>query len=71
MFLKFRSLLESETLEFTAHCHYPIQWNDHQEWLFNLTGCKATGWFTYAHKGFFQGKLHYCIVKLILLLYLI
>jgi len=54
--LKFRSLLESETLEFTAHCHYPIQWNDHQEWLFNLTGCKATGWFTYAHKGFFQGK---------------
>lgn len=56
LFLKFRSLLESETLEFTAHCHYPIQWNDHQEWLFNLTGCKATGWFTYAHKGFFQGK---------------
>lgn len=55
--LQFRSLLESETLEFTAHCHYPIQWNDHQEWLFNLTGCKATGWFTYAHKGFFQGKL--------------
>jgi len=54
--LKFRSLLECETLEFTAHCHYPIQWNDHQEWLFNLTGCKATGWFTYAHKGFFQGK---------------
>ncbi|XP_025405724.1 uncharacterized protein KIAA1109 isoform X4 [Sipha flava] len=56
--LQFRSLLESETLEFTAHCHYPIQWNDHQEWLFNLTGCKATGWFTYAHKGFFQEMIN-------------
>lgn len=71
IYLKFRSLLESETLEFTAHCHYPIQWNDHQEWLFNLTGCKATGWFTYAHKGFFQGKfLNMYVAALLKIIYL-
>lgn len=52
---KFRSLVESETLEFSVRCHYPLRWNDHQEWLLNLTGCKASGWFVYAHKDFFEG----------------
>nr|XP_018906485.1 PREDICTED: uncharacterized protein KIAA1109 isoform X3 [Bemisia tabaci] len=52
--LTFRSLVESETLEFTVRSHYPIQWNDHQDWMLNLTGCKATGWFIFAHKEFFQ-----------------
>jgi len=53
--LQYRSLVESETLEFTVKCHYPIKWNDHQEWVLNLTGCKATVNLIYAHKWFFQG----------------
>jgi hypothetical protein len=53
--LQYRSLVESETLEFTVKCHYPIRWNDHQEWVLNLTGCKATVNLIYAHKWFFQG----------------
>ena len=53
--LQYRSLVESETLEFTVKCHYPIKWNDHQEWILNLTGCKATVHLIYAHKWFFQG----------------
>jgi hypothetical protein len=53
--LQFRSLVESETLEFAVKCHYPIRWNDHQEWVLNLTGCKATVNLIYAHKWFFQG----------------
>ncbi|XP_069702783.1 bridge-like lipid transfer protein family member 1 isoform X3 [Periplaneta americana] len=52
--LQYRSLVESETLEFTVKCHYPIKWNDHQEWILNLTGCKATVNLIYAHKWFFQ-----------------
>lgn len=55
--LQYRSLVESETLEFTVKCHYPIKWNDHQEWVVNLTGCKATVNLIYAHKWFFQGML--------------
>ncbi|XP_026684239.1 uncharacterized protein LOC103515862 [Diaphorina citri] len=56
--LTFRSLVESETLEFAIRSHYPLRWNDHQEWLLNLTGCKASGYFIYAHKDFFQGTLN-------------
>ncbi|PSN42917.1 hypothetical protein C0J52_12026 [Blattella germanica] len=52
--LQYRSLVESETLEFTVKCHYPIKWNDHQKWVLNLTGCKATVNLIYAHKWFFQ-----------------
>ena len=53
---QYRSLVESETLEFTLRVKYPIKWNDHQEWVLNLTGCKASVWFIYEHKEFFQGE---------------
>ncbi|CAB0018125.1 unnamed protein product [Nesidiocoris tenuis] len=56
--LQYRSLLESETLEFGLRAKYPIKWNDHQEWILNLTGCKATVWFIYAHKEFFQAMIN-------------
>jgi len=62
--LQYRSLVESETLEFAVKCHYPLRWNDHQEWIFNFTGCKASVNLIYAHKGFFQGKL-FCSFQLL------
>lgn len=52
--LQYRSLAKCETLEFKVRVHYPIRWNDHQEWNINLTGCKATAYIVYAHKHFFQ-----------------
>ncbi|XP_012270662.1 uncharacterized protein KIAA1109 isoform X2 [Orussus abietinus] len=56
--LQYRSLVESETLEFGVKCHYPIRWNDHQEWTLNLTGCKATANLVYSHKDFFQDMVN-------------
>ncbi|XP_050452726.1 transmembrane protein KIAA1109 isoform X1 [Cataglyphis hispanica] len=56
--LQYRSLVESETLEFGVKCHYPIRWNDHQEWTLNLTGCKATANLVYLHKDFFQDMIN-------------
>nr|XP_012134687.1 PREDICTED: uncharacterized protein KIAA1109 isoform X12 [Megachile rotundata] len=56
--LQYRSLVESETLEFGVKCHYPIKWNDHQEWTLNLTGCKATANLVYSHKEFFQDMIN-------------
>lgn len=56
--LQYRSLVESETLEFGVKCHYPIRWNDHQEWMLNLTGCKATANLVYSHKEFFQDMIN-------------
>ncbi|XP_035723534.1 transmembrane protein KIAA1109-like isoform X4 [Vespa mandarinia] len=56
--LQYRSLFESETLEFGVKCHYPIRWNDHQEWTLNLTGCKATANLVYSHKEFFQDMIN-------------
>lgn len=56
--LQYRSLVESETLEFAVKCHYPLRWNDHQEWILNLTGCKATVNLIFAHKGFFQDMVN-------------
>ncbi|XP_006618311.1 transmembrane protein KIAA1109 isoform X10 [Apis dorsata] len=56
--LQYRSLVESETLEFGVKCHYPIKWNDHQEWMLNLTGCKATANLVYSHKEFFQDMIN-------------
>ncbi|XP_011494762.1 PREDICTED: uncharacterized protein KIAA1109 [Ceratosolen solmsi marchali] len=55
--LQYRSLVESETLEFGIKCHYPIIWNDDQEWTLNLTGCKATANLVYSHKEFFQDMI--------------
>lgn len=52
--LQYRSLAESETLEFAIKCHYPLIWNQHQDWSLSFTGCKATANLVYAHKGFFQ-----------------
>lgn len=52
--LQYRSLAESETLEYTVKCHYPLIWNHHQCWQLALTGCKATANFVYTHIDFFQ-----------------
>lgn len=52
--LQYRSLAESETLEYTVKCHYPLVWNHHQCWQLALTGCKATAHFVYTHIDFFQ-----------------
>ncbi|KPJ04765.1 Uncharacterized protein KIAA1109 [Papilio xuthus] len=52
--LQYRSLAESETLEYTVKCHYPLVWNHHQCWQLSLTGCKATADFVYTHIDFFQ-----------------
>ncbi|CAH2249421.1 jg25008 [Pararge aegeria aegeria] len=52
--LQYRSLAESETLEYTVKCHYPLVWNHHQCWQLSLTGCKATAHFVYTHIDFFQ-----------------
>ncbi|XP_053666304.1 bridge-like lipid transfer protein family member 1 [Anopheles marshallii] len=52
--LQYRSLAECETLQFNVKVHYPIKWNDHQEWTINLTGSKATAYIVFSHKEFFQ-----------------
>lgn len=52
--LQYRSLAESETLEYTVKCHYPLVWNHHQCWQLSLTGCKATAHLVYTHIDFFQ-----------------
>lgn len=56
--LQFRDLVESETLEFSILCHYPLIWNDHQLWEVNLTGCKATVNLIFAHKWFFTDLIN-------------
>lgn len=57
-FFQYRSLVESETLEYTVKSKFPSKWNGHQDWVLNLTGCKATVWFIYAHKEFFQAMMN-------------
>lgn len=52
--LQYRSLAKCESLEFKIRINYPLRWNDHQEWIINLTGCKATAYLVFAHKLFFQ-----------------
>ena len=51
--LNFRQLAQSETLEFDVRIKYPKIWNQHQEWICSLTGCKATVSILFAHKWFF------------------
>ena len=51
--LNYRCLAESETLEFDVKINYPNSWNDHQEWLLNLVGHRATINLIFAHKLFF------------------
>ncbi|KAF8784884.1 Transmembrane protein KIAA1109 like protein [Argiope bruennichi] len=55
--LQYRSLVESETLEFDVQVKYPRMWNDHQNWTCILTGCKATVHLIYAHKHFFHALM--------------
>nr|XP_042899305.1 transmembrane protein KIAA1109 isoform X2 [Parasteatoda tepidariorum] len=55
--LQFRSLVESETLEFDIWIKYPKIWNDHQMWNCSLTGCKTTVHLIYAHKHFFHALM--------------
>ncbi|XP_055381705.1 bridge-like lipid transfer protein family member 1 isoform X2 [Condylostylus longicornis] len=52
--LQYRSLAEFESLEYKVKIHYPCKWNDAQDWIVNLTGCKATAFLVYKHKSFFQ-----------------
>lgn len=56
--LQYRSMAESETLEFTIKCHYPLVWNHHQCWQLSLTGCKATAHLVYSHIEFFQDLIN-------------
>lgn len=56
--LQYRNFVESETLQFTVRSHYPIHWNDHQEWKLELTGCKASVNLIFAHKWFFQAMVN-------------
>ncbi|XP_059485480.1 bridge-like lipid transfer protein family member 1 isoform X2 [Neocloeon triangulifer] len=56
--LQYRSLVESETLEFKVVCHFPIHWNEHQDWSLSLTGCKATINFIYSHIHFFKDMVN-------------
>ncbi|KAL4710254.1 hypothetical protein ACJJTC_003534 [Scirpophaga incertulas] len=56
--LQYRSLAESETLEYTIKCHYPLVWNHHQKWKLSLTGCKATTHLVYTHIDFFQDLIN-------------
>jgi hypothetical protein len=56
--LQYRSLAESETLEYTVKCHYPLVWNHHQCWQLSFTGCKATTHLVYTHIDFFQDLIN-------------
>lgn len=56
--LQYRSFAESETLEYTVKCHYPLVWNHHQCWQLSLTGCKATAHLVYTHIDFFQDLIN-------------
>lgn len=55
--LQFRSLAMSETLHYDIRICYPRVWNEHQEWIVNLTGCKATLSLIFNHKKFFQSLI--------------
>lgn len=65
---QFRNLIESETFQFNIECNYPLHWNDHQDWIMNLTGCKASAYLIFAHKWFFQGSQFYPMQQLYLIL---
>ena len=53
-FTNYRELLKAETLEFRVAMHYPMFWNDHQEWVFSFVATKVSVRFIYAVKWFFQ-----------------
>ncbi|RWS10976.1 uncharacterized protein B4U79_15895 [Dinothrombium tinctorium] len=55
--LNYRSLVQSETLEFDVSMHYPLIWNAHQTWNCSLIGSKATVSIIYAHKEFFHALI--------------
>ena len=55
--LPFRDLLECETLELKVQMNYAMNWNDHQEWNFDLKPTKTSVSFIFAHKWFFQDLL--------------
>ncbi|RWS26602.1 uncharacterized protein B4U80_02673, partial [Leptotrombidium deliense] len=52
--LNYRSLVRSETLEFTCNIHYPLIWNEHQTWDCSFIGSKAIVSLIYEHKDFFN-----------------
>ena len=52
--LNYRYFAEADTLDFDLKIKYPLHaWNDHQEWLLNLTGHRTTVNLIFAHKIFF------------------
>ncbi|ESO89448.1 hypothetical protein LOTGIDRAFT_234295 [Lottia gigantea] len=50
----FRNLAELETLEFDVTLHYPLGWNEHQDWHCDLTACKASVTAIFEHMDFFK-----------------
>lgn len=50
--LDFRQLLDCETFQFDSEIHYPLEWNDHQLWKFDITACKANTYLIFDHKRF-------------------
>ena len=52
--LPYREFLQMETLQFKIDMKYPVLWNAHQQWDFDLIGTKASLNFIFAHKWFFQ-----------------
>ena len=52
--LPFRQVLHCETFEFDIQATYPRHWNEHQAWNCNFTACKASAFFIFQHKCFFQ-----------------
>ncbi|KAG1657990.1 hypothetical protein GQR58_023181 [Nymphon striatum] len=56
--LQYRSLVDSETLQFEVSADYPLRWNLHQNWKCVFTACKATISLIYAHKQFFQDMMN-------------
>ncbi|ESO10151.1 hypothetical protein HELRODRAFT_72794, partial [Helobdella robusta] len=52
--LMYRNLLECETLEFFIKVKYSTYWNDFQDWVYDLTACRATAHLLYQHKIFFS-----------------
>ncbi|XP_041357043.1 transmembrane protein KIAA1109-like isoform X2 [Gigantopelta aegis] len=51
--MPYRSLMECETLEFDVAMKYPLVWNMHQDYVCNLTACKAMVYLLFEHKHFF------------------
>ncbi|XP_074650444.1 bridge-like lipid transfer protein family member 1 [Tubulanus polymorphus] len=50
--LPYRSLIDSEILEFDINITYPLLWNDYQNWQCEFTACRSSVCLIYEHKHF-------------------